>query len=275
MPYFKIHEYGDGVCMLFEPLGVGSHLIVGSGSALLIDTGFGFGDIAKAAAETAKKPVIAANSHAHPDHSMGNGQFPRVLAGEGDIPKLSGGLLEDENAKMLGFAKKLLPPLGLLINHYRKIEKTACFSTEYVPISTGCAIELGGRTIEVLEMPGHTKGSVVFLDRASKTIFVGDAVNRGMFLYLDNDVKLKRYAERLDKLASLEGFEIVRSSHSTKAAPFAFIKCYADFLRRVDVSKCKSCAMPLSDGKVLRYSEKIKEYGTVSVFFNKGQERGE
>ncbi|MDR2655199.1 MAG: MBL fold metallo-hydrolase [Oscillospiraceae bacterium] len=272
MAYFKAHSFGGGVYMLYEPLGVGSHLIIGNKKALLIDTGFGFGDIAAAVREITEKPVIVANSHIHPDHSMGNNQFERVFVGAGDMYKLEGGILEDEYKKMLGFSTKYLPPLGLLIKHYKKIQKSALYKTEYSALTTGDKIELGGRTVEILEMPGHTKGSVVFLDRTAKTVFAGDAVNRGMFLYLDSSVKLARYADRLDKLAGLAGFDILRTSHSKQGAPFAFVGYYADFLRRVDLSKCKSSPMPLSDGKVLRYSEKSRDYGTVSVFFNRGQE---
>jgi glyoxylase-like metal-dependent hydrolase (beta-lactamase superfamily II) len=258
--------------MLWESLGVGSHLIVGGEKALLIDTGYGFGDIAAAVSRITEKPVIVVNSHVHPDHAMGNAQFRRVLVGAGDVGKMSDGALAEEYEKMLGFAKKYLPPVGLLIKHYEKTEKTVFDQTEYVPLATGDRIELGGRTIEVVEMPGHIAGSVVFLDKASKTMFVGDAVNRGMFLYLNEAVRLAHYADKLERLAAIEGYEILRSSHTKKAVPFAFIEYYARFLRRVDPGKSKLSRAPLVDGKILRYSEKNNAYGKVSVFFRQGQE---
>ncbi|GHV42319.1 MBL fold metallo-hydrolase [Clostridia bacterium] len=272
MAYFKVHSYGNGVYMLFETLGVGSFLIVGNESALLIDTGYGFGDIAAAAYELAKKPIIAVNSHVHPDHSMGNNQFERVFVGAGDMEKLSGDVLRAEYDKMIGFAAKYLPPLKLVVKRNEKIPKATLYETRYSPLVTGDIIELGGRSVEVFEMPGHTKGSVVFLDRAAKTVFAGDAVNRGMFLYMDKGLKLARYADQLDKLAELRGFDTILASHSTKPVSFAFVKFYANFLRRAVMPKRKPSPMPLAEGKVCRYSEKSREYGNVSVFFYAGQE---
>ncbi|MDR1539221.1 MAG: MBL fold metallo-hydrolase [Clostridiales bacterium] len=273
MSYFKTREYGDGVHMLWETLGVGSFLIVGVDKALLIDTGYGFGDIAAAASEIAKKPIIVVNSHVHPDHSMGNNQFERVLIGAGDMWKLEDGALQSEYEEMIGFAASYFPPLKLIVKHNEKIPKSTHCQTEYAPLAAGDAIDLGGRVIEAVEMPGHTRGSVVFLDRAAKTVFAGDAVNRGMFLFIDKDLKLARYAERLDKLAELKGFSAILTSHSTKPLSFSFVKYYADFLLRAVVPKRKPSPMPLSEKKVCRYSEKSREYGDVSVFFYAGQER--
>ena len=46
-----------------------------------------------------------------------------------------------------------------------------------VAVAEGDAIELGGgRSLEVLETPGHTRAHLAFLDRSSDSIFCGDAV---------------------------------------------------------------------------------------------------
>jgi glyoxylase-like metal-dependent hydrolase (beta-lactamase superfamily II) len=272
MAYFKTVEYGGGVYAMWEALGVGSFLIAGSDKALLIDTGYGFGSISAAVRPLTDKPIIVVNSHVHPDHSMGNDQFARVSVGAGDKDKLEGDTLRAEYDKMLGFTAKYLPPIKLLIKHYSKLAKPAPQNTQYTTLRTCDTIDLGSRIIEIIEMPGHTNGSIVFLDSASKTVFVGDAVNRGMFLYTNPYAKLNEYAAKLDSLSKKKGYDWILSSHSKKKVPFAFIKYYADFLRRADASKSKASPMPLSEGKVLRYTEKSGDYGSVSVFFNKGQE---
>jgi glyoxylase-like metal-dependent hydrolase (beta-lactamase superfamily II) len=273
MAYFKTVDYGGGVFAIWETLGVGSFLIIGSERALLIDTGYGFGDVSAQVRALTNLSVIVANSHVHPDHSMSNNQFERVLVGAGDIDKLEGSALQKEFDKMLGFTAKLLPPIKLLINHYAKLAKPNLLNTQYQALKTNDTIDLGGRVIEVIEMPGHTNGSIVFLDRNSKTIFVGDAVNRGTFLYTNPNAKVDEYAAKLESLAAREGFDWLLSSHSKKKTPFAFVKYYAEFLRRVDISKSKASPMPLADGKVLRYKEKSAEFGSVSVFYNEDQKK--
>jgi glyoxylase-like metal-dependent hydrolase (beta-lactamase superfamily II) len=275
MKYFKTLDFGNGVFMLWELLGVASHLILGNDKALLIDTGYGVGNIAKAVEALTAKPLIVANTHVHPDHSMGNRQFERVLVGKGDMGRIPG--LKGEFKDFVGFIGKYMPPAKLLIKQQEKMEKRSLPETEYEPLSDGQLISLGGRDVEVMEMPGHTKGSVAFLDKSSKTLFAGDAINKGMFLYFDKDAKLAAYAGKLEKLHQLaesRGLVQIRTSHSQKALDLAFILYYASLLRRVDASKCKSSPMPLAVGKVLRYTEKSRQYGSVSVFFHKGQERG-
>jgi glyoxylase-like metal-dependent hydrolase (beta-lactamase superfamily II) len=269
MAYFKTRNLSGGVYSIYEPAGVGCHLIVGSERALLIDTGYGFGDIALAVKEITDKPVVVVNTHIHPDHSMGNNQFEEVAIGAGDLAGVAG--LQEQYEMFTGFMKKVAPPLGLIIRLLEKKPKSRLYETRYTLLAAGGIIELGGRSIEVLEMPGHTKGSVVFLDRASRTVFAGDAVNRGMFLYFDKTLKLAAYAGRLEGLAQLQGFDWLATSHSAKKMPFVFLPWYAEFLRRADPAKSKSSIMPLVDYKVLCYTEKKTEYGNVSVFYNKEQ----
>ena len=43
-------------------------------------------------------------------------------------------------------------------------------------ISGESTIEVGQRTLEVIETPGHTRGHLVFLDRANRLLFAGDHV---------------------------------------------------------------------------------------------------
>jgi glyoxylase-like metal-dependent hydrolase (beta-lactamase superfamily II) len=272
MAYYKTHSLGGGVYLLFEPLGVGAYLILGREKALLIDTGFGFGDLPAAVGAVTSMPLLVVNSHVHPDHALGNRQFPRGGVGAGDRGTLAEGVWDGEYRDMLGFAKKYLPPLGFLMRRFGKLPKPPLCQTAYSPLAEGDTLNLGGRVLEVAEMPGHTRGSLVFLDRATATVFAGDAVNRGTFLYLDREVKLAGYANRLDALAARKGFGLLRGSHAKKAAPFSFVAYYADFLRRAGGPGCKTVPMPLAAGPVLRYREKSTAYGSVSVFFLPGQE---
>ncbi|HFI0402064.1 TPA: hypothetical protein ACGOWV_000262 [Streptococcus suis] len=39
-----------------------------------------------------------------------------------------------------------------------------------------------GRSLEIIELPGHTPGSIGLIDDTTMSIFVGDAITRGGFL---------------------------------------------------------------------------------------------
>ena len=63
-------------------------------------------------------------------------------------------------------------------------------------LTDGQKIDLGGRTLEVIETPGHTHGCVCFLDVTNGYLFAGDTgCNREILVYFDHsatveDVKL-------------------------------------------------------------------------------------
>ena len=47
------------------------------------------------------------------------------------------------------------------------------------PLREGDKIELGGLCIEVIELPGHTPGSICFIERSLGLLFTGDSVGSG------------------------------------------------------------------------------------------------
>jgi glyoxylase-like metal-dependent hydrolase (beta-lactamase superfamily II) len=48
-----------------------------------------------------------------------------------------------------------------------------------LPLTDGQKVNLGGKDLEVIEIPGHTPGSVAFLDAKDRMIFTGDAIGSG------------------------------------------------------------------------------------------------
>ena len=70
-------------------------------------------------------------------------------------------------------------------------------------LKEGDVPDLGGRSLEVIETPGHTKGSVCFLERENKRLYSGDTVcNREILVYLDHSGTVKTVKESDEKLLS-------------------------------------------------------------------------
>lgn len=266
MPYYKVQEIGQNTYSLFEMVGVGSHLIVGSDSALLIDTGYGFGNLRKEVEKITRLPLIVVNSHVHADHSLGNSQFEEVYISAEDMPQLHGDYLQKQYGLLTGYGAKMYPALRLVLL-YGKIKRKPVFDTAYRELADGAVFDLGGRTVRFMTVPGHTPGSVVALDEQSKTMFAGDAVNPGAFLFFDPQLKLRDYAGQMDKLAQLEGYDQLRISHKVEPLPFSFVAWYADFLRRADIEKSTATDFPNGDRAVYQYTEQDGPYGECSAFF--------
>ena len=61
-------------------------------------------------------------------------------------------------------------------------------------------IEIGDYCFEVIEIPGHTYGSIAFLDIQKKLLIVGDTVQLGPIYMFDEHRNLDLYIHSLEKL---------------------------------------------------------------------------
>lgn len=156
-----------------------SYLVVGEKCGILIDTGFAIENIRAYAQTLTKKPVKwAANTHGHFDHTGGNGWFERAYM----------------SARALEIAKIPYPSKATL-NYPMNYPVTI--------VGDGDRIDLGGRHLEVIEIPAHAPSSVGFLDRKARILFSGDEVGRGVMLYWQQDEPqptVEQHALNMEKL---------------------------------------------------------------------------
>jgi hydroxyacylglutathione hydrolase len=146
-------------------------LVIGNQKAALIDTGLGLADLRKFVEQFTNLPIIVLNTHAGPDHEGANQLFDMCYINQLDEKQMLGytreGRLDgykrflEGNAEMIAFAEKNM---------------VGDKPFKYGFIKEGDKIDLGGVEIEVVAIPGHTPGSVVFIDRRDKVAFSGDAV---------------------------------------------------------------------------------------------------
>ncbi len=71
---------------------------------------------------------------------------------------------------------------------------------KFLPLENHQIIDLGGRKLEVIKVPGHTVGHVTFLDYETGILFSGDAVSTTLWLYYDNGITLDMYCGYLEDL---------------------------------------------------------------------------
>ena len=171
---YKIDESGVANC----------YLLIGDEKALLIDTGCGAGNLKGAVSKLTHKPVIVAVTHRHPDHAGGAWQFGECYVHEADKKPVYGML------SLPLVSRRMLKIMGASIDRTlrRKMYKM-------ITMKDGHCFELGNRTVTVKSVPGHTRGSVLFLDDKEKLMFTGDNTNFCLWMHLPGCTSLEKWMD--------------------------------------------------------------------------------
>ena len=233
----KAKEIDKGVYRI-SGMAVYRYLFVGEKAALLMDTGYGIANLKKLVESITDKPLYVVNSHYHPDHSNGNQQFDKIYINENDLPFAGKGLGIEYLVETISTA--------LVENHkwVKAIKKPLCNAmlcaraqkTEYVPVKNDHVFDLGGKTIIMHHVPGHTEGSCVLVDVEAKTIYTGDSCNTGCWLWTNPECTATQFADSLDDFADYvknNKIKTLRCSHNPMADKPGFAKFYANQMRKL------------------------------------------
>jgi len=184
---FTTQSVAKGVWHIEDSRGGVMYLVAGAERALLIDTGWGADaplagsgrSLAELVATLTPLPVEVVNTHAHPDHMGGNGQFPQVYIHTNDLPQA-----QDSG-------------------------------TTLIAIYDGYRFDLGQRQVRVIGVPGHTPGSICLLDSQTRTLFSGDSPRPGpIWLHVGTALSVQEFSFGLQRLRTFAGdFDVIAPSH--------------------------------------------------------------
>lgn len=262
--FYKIDARGNGIYRISEPLGVGENLIVGRERALLIDTGYGLRDIRPVIRQITDLPLVVINSHVHTDHTGCNSAFETVYVPKGEMPKLFDGSLEREREQLFQSLRQSRPHLRQFMVE-KENWQTPAGGTDYLPLPE--EIDLGGRTVEMRIIGGHTPESTIAVDAESRTAFVADGVGTQVWLFLHPTGTVAEYSANLRRFSRRTDVDLLQLSHKTGPMPFSFAAYYADFVLRARLDKSVVWPNNRFDETVYRYTEPESPYGAVSLFY--------
>ncbi len=165
-----------------EDDGVRFYLLSGSEKAALIDTGKNSPDARQIAEGLTNLPLLLINTHADPDHISGNSAFDEFYMSPN----------EEENLHAYNGQGKILP------------------------IHEGDVIDLGNRELLIVDIPGHTPGSVGIIDKKNHVLISGDSVQDGKIFMFGPARNLKQYIQSLKHLSKYEDqFDEIYPMHGT------------------------------------------------------------
>jgi len=193
-----------------EGKGVCCYLVVGDERALLIDTGWGVGDLAGLAASLSPLPLAVVITHGHVDHVSGAYQFPEAWLDAGDLP-LAGRAVENRPRILQRWQGETWPE-GFTPEAWLHAPAPVLRA-----LPAGVEYNLGGRTLRVIRTPGHSPGSICLLDAGARLLFAGDTITRSVLMQLPDSGPLSRYARSLQLLRDdRPRIEHILSGHSAE-----------------------------------------------------------
>ncbi|HEV7252721.1 MAG TPA: MBL fold metallo-hydrolase [Mesorhizobium sp.] len=184
-------------------------LIHGRDHDLIVDTGMGLRPLKAEVARLRERPVHAVCTHCHFDHMgracefdtrLGHGREAEIFAAPG---------LDNTCARawIRGELLTALPHEGFRLEDYRL---AAAPLTGH--LDEGDVLDLGDRAFHVLHLPGHSPGSIALYEKATQTLFSGDAVYDGELIDNAWHSDPEAYRESLARLRELS-VEIVHAGH--------------------------------------------------------------
>ncbi len=227
--WFESKRIGDDVTLLWEPhvtplMRCNIWHVRGRDRDLMIDTGMGIVSLRDAARHLLDKKVTAVATHTHTDHIGAHHEFDLTLVHELEAdelrsPRDKGTLLASvmgaDEIRKLGEAGYRID--GDLITALPSADyDMAAYGTRDSVVTEivveGDVVDIGNRHFEVLHLPGHSPGSIGLWEKATGTLFSGDAIYDGPLLDEIDGAHIPTYVRTMKRLRELP-VNVVHAGH--------------------------------------------------------------
>lgn len=186
---YQIFQLDEHSWMIQEGQGTSAvymYLLEGEKTAALIDTGMGMIPLGEITQSLTDKPIVGILTHGHFDHIGGSAFFTHVYLQK-----------NEKNVYEYHGDKKFRS--GIIGAEVQEVKKEICFMEE------GDVFDLGNRTLEIIETPGHSPGSVSILDREHRWLFTGDTCCQAdVLLQIEYSQSPEVYLKSINKLIERE-----------------------------------------------------------------------
>ena len=160
----------------------------------------------------------------------------------------------------MGMVRKLCIYEGYKVREEQILAECALKREDIVYVTAGDVIDLGGRRLEVYEMPGHTKGSIVLVDRDAKICFSGDSIIENLWLFLEESEEPAVYLESLKRIREVlisAGIEKIYNGHfSYEPINVKKLDDMVEAMELILAGKLEGKAVENHAGKGIEYSHK-------------------
>ncbi len=208
--HFTNERKSEHVYRINDGTGVSEYLVIGTKKAMLIDTGFGIGDLKGYVESLCRTPVSVYITHGHVDHAAGTYGFEEVYMDPLDAA------LQKKQCTM-EYRKSMLDNSGFSIEEDEYLPSRC---EGFKPLKDRELVDLGDVHVIFVHVPGHTRGTMVPIILEDRVAMFGDASGVGTLLGLENSATVSEYLDALLYLKSYESlYDTVLRQHGTCTSP--------------------------------------------------------
>lgn len=166
---YTITELEPGITWLYDGINDSIYVDETEEAAWVIDTGMAPGCLMEELRKVTEKPLTLVVTHGHLDHVMKAAEFDSFY-------------------------------MSSLDDRLVTAEANVDFSRR-IHIADGDILRIKGSELHVVALPGHTAGSVLYVNQKKKIVYDGDAMcnGRNVWLQLPGCSKLSDYADSLEQ----------------------------------------------------------------------------
>ena len=187
------------------------YLLLGEERAMLIDTANGLSDIPAGLEEITDLPVFVVSTHGHYDHIRGNHFFEERYMSVKDDEVYSRHRTAEEVERQM---ESISPAFRFLLKYENQTIMNTYVPEDYLPLPDEGYFDLGNRRLEIIELPGHTPGSIGLLDTSAGELFSGDAITpSGVLLHLPESLPVTTEIQTLQMVQDMIDAGTVTSIH--------------------------------------------------------------
>ncbi len=247
--WFERTSFSDNITLLTEPhvspfIRCNIWHVRGRDRDLLIDSGLGICSLHAAARDLFEHDLLAVVSHTHFDHTGGLAEFDNIAVHKDEAHLLESpgfGTLDaadipDVMMKALNDSGYELDPIFIdALPH----EDYNLSDFEIQPVKpsqlleAGDVLDTGDRHFEVLHLPGHSPGSIGLWEKATSTLFSGDAIYDGPLIDFLPESDIVAYIDTMKRLRELP-VDVVHGGHDPSFGRDRCLEIIDDFLTRHD-----------------------------------------
>lgn len=191
----EVSKLSDSIYHMDDNGEATGYIVVGKEKAVVIDTMNGIENSMDIVRSITDLPTFVINTHGHLDHIYGDAYYDEVYIHPDDIA------LAKEN-----FAYP----------QYKKLSKKNKFdAVDFKTTKEGDSFDLGGITLKIYDIPGHTQGGICILDVEDRVLFTGDSINRHCWMQLDCRTSMEEFYKNLENLGALKGeYDYILHGHA-------------------------------------------------------------